>query len=275
MKRKIKYALRGKLPRKEIKALKFEQNQKQAKPYLLVTSSRFWFEIFKRRPHLYQLHYFLLKVKRIRRGGNELIDILFDKLYAIHDQNFELAAALRDEEKQMEQAFMQKHNINKLLNEYCTVKNGKVNLGIFYAVKQSRKNKNRDATQNNEVQKLLQKIHKDVVIKIDIYDIQPLYEKYKSVWHRQVEITDFERYSELIKFVNEVLKDNICVKAFCLYINDLTVNEMSLPEIGKIIDMVSFLNSTAEMIWGYDRKQPTKDNTNHIELSMLLFYDQK
>lgn len=275
MKKKRPHDPGKKQSKEEVKRRKFEQNQSKAKPYLLVTSSAFWFEIFKRKPHLYQLHYFLLKVKRIRRGGSELIDIIFDKLYAIQEQNFELAAALRNKERQMEEAFMQKHKINKLDVKYAMVKNGKINLGVFYIRKHSKKNKYLDATQNGEVQKFLQRIHKDDVVRMDIYDIQPLFEKYKSVTYKQLNINDFKSYSELKRFVNHVLKEDLRIWAVCLHINDLTVNEISMQGIGEIIDIVSYLNSTAAMIWGYDRKRPLKDFSDQVEISMLLFSDAR
>lgn len=275
MERKIKYALRGKLTRKEIKALKFEQNQKQAIPYLLVTSSRFWFEIFKRRPHLYQLHYFLLKVKRIRKGGNELIDILFDKLYAIHDQNFELAAALRDDERQIEQAFLQKHKIYKLENEYCTVKNGKVNLGIFYTEKQSRKKKNMDATQNTEVQQFLKSIDKKDIVTIDLDDIQPLYEKYKTVGYKQIIVNDFENYWELKRFINQILKKSLSIEAICLHFNDLTAKEISITHIGAMLDIFNYLNPAEHIYWGYARNNQIKATSDQVEVSILIFIEKK
>jgi hypothetical protein len=137
MKEKIAYTLNEKLSKKEIRAYKFEQNQKHAKPYLLVTSSKFWFRFFGQKPHLYKLHLFLLRTYKIRKGGPELIDIMFDKINAIHEQNFELAASLRDTELQMQKSFMQSHNIIIHDYRYATVKNGKINFGIFYIKKRS------------------------------------------------------------------------------------------------------------------------------------------
>ena len=145
MEKKTVYELKGKYTKEEIQRHKFKLNQKHAKPLLLVTSSRYWYKLFCNKPYLFRLHWLLIKTKKNRKGGNELIDIMFDKLHAIHEQNWELAAALRHSELEMEHAFMQRHKINKIDVKYTTVNNGKRNLGIFHVEKQSKKNKNMDA----------------------------------------------------------------------------------------------------------------------------------
>jgi len=140
MARKIVYELKGEYSKEEIRRHKHEQNQKKAKTYLLITSSRYWFNVFSSRPYLYKLHLLLFRAKRIYKGDIELIDIMFDKFKAIRDQNWKLAAAMRDREVQREQTLKQKLNIKKIDASYNTIKNGKLNLGIFHIEKRSKKN---------------------------------------------------------------------------------------------------------------------------------------
>jgi hypothetical protein len=85
---------------------------------------------------------FLHRAKKVRKGSKELVEIMFAKVNAIHEQNFELAGTLRDTELKMQQSFMKRHNIFIRDFRYATVKNGKINLGIYYIKKQSQKKLN-------------------------------------------------------------------------------------------------------------------------------------
>ncbi|MFO7862677.1 MAG: hypothetical protein R6U85_01635 [Salinivirgaceae bacterium] len=131
MEKKIVYKLKAKYT----KADRFELNQKNARCCLLATESKYWFSVLIRRPYLYRIHFFLPGVKKIDRGANELMDIIFDKVQAIHNQNFEAAAAFRDTQRQKEDIWKEMYQIQEIALVYKTVNNGKLNVGIFHITK--------------------------------------------------------------------------------------------------------------------------------------------